>query len=73
MKKLTITVSEEVDAELHARIGQGHIGLESLARPLVVDAELDAAYRTMASDEANEAEAAEWADNLIGEVADEAR
>ena len=75
MKKLTITVSEEVYTGLHAKIGQGHIGrfLESLARPHVVDSELDAAYRTMALDELQEAEAAEWADNLIGDVADEAR
>ena len=75
MKKLTITVSEEVYAGLHAKIGQGHIGrfLESLARPHVVDAELDAAYRAMALDEVQEADAAEWADNLIGDVADEAR
>ena len=75
MKKLTITVSEEVYAGLHAKIGQGHIGrfLESLARPHVVDVELDAAYRTMALDEVQEAEAVEWADNLISDVADEAR
>lgn len=72
MKKLTITVSEEVYAGLHARIGQGRIGrfLESLARPHAVDEELDAAYRTMALDEAKEAD---WADNLMGKVADEAR
>ena len=38
-----------------------------------VDAELDAAYRTMALDELQEAEAAEWADNLMGDVAEEAR
>ena len=38
-----------------------------------VDAELDAAYRTMALDELQEAEAAEWADNLIGDMAEEAR
>lgn len=75
MKKLTIMVSEDVYAGLHAKIGQGHIGrfLESLARPHVVDAELDEAYRTMALDDAAEAEATEWADNLIGDVADEAR
>ncbi len=46
---------------------------EDLARPHVVDAELDAAYRTMALDELQEAEAVEWVDNLIGDVADEAQ
>ena len=71
MKKLTIMVSEDVYTGLHTEIVQGH--MESLARPHVVDAELDAAYRTMAVDELQEAEAAEWADNLIGDVADEAR
>ena len=75
MKKLTITVSEEVYVGLPYKIGQGGIGrfLESLARPHVVDAELDEAYRTMALDEQAEAEAEEWADSLLGDVADEAR
>lgn len=75
MKKLTITVSDEVYAGLHSKIGQGGIGrfLDSLARPHVVDAELNEAYRLMALDEQAEVEAAEWADNLIGDVADEAR
>ena len=71
MKKLTIMVSEEVYTGRHTEIVQGP--LESLARPHVVDAELDAAYRTMALDDLQEAEAAEWADNLIGDVAEEAR
>lgn len=75
MKKLTITVSDEVYAGLHSKIGQGGIGrfLDSLARPHVVDAELNEAYRLMALDEQAEVEAAEWADKLIGDVADEAR
>lgn len=75
MKKLTITVSDDVYIGLHSKIGQGGIGrfLESLARPHVVDAELDEAYRLMALDEKAEAEAADWANNLISDVADEAR
>ena len=75
MKKLTITVSEEVYAGLHAKIGAGRISrfLDSLARPHVVDAELNDAYRAMASDCEREAEAAEWSENLAPDAMDEAR
>ena len=75
MRKLTITVSEEVYSGLHAKIGAGRISrfLESLARPHVVDTELDEAYKAMASDSQREAEAMEWSDNLAADVADEAR
>ena len=75
MKKLTITVSEELYAGLHARIGQGHIGrfLESFARPHVLEAEQEEGYRLMATDEKREAEAAVWADQCVGDVANEAR
>lgn len=75
MRKLTITVSEEVYSGLHSRIGPGRISrfLDSLARPHVVDMELDEAYRAMASDREREAEATEWSDNLAVDVADEAR
>ena len=38
-----------------------------------MDAELEAAYREMASDEARESEALEWSEGLIGDVADEQR
>ena len=74
-KKLTITVSEEVYKGLHARIGAGHISkfLDSLARPHVVDDDMDRAYRAMAADRAREAEAAEWTENLAPDAADEAR
>ena len=56
MKKLTISVSEEVYAGLHSKIGQGGIGrfLDSLARPPVVDLELDEAYWQMALDHERE-------------------
>ena len=56
MKKLTISVTEEVYAGLHSKIGQGGIGrfLDSLARPHVVDLELDEAYRQMALDHERE-------------------
>lgn len=75
MKKLTITVSEEVYLGLHIRIGAGRISrfLDSLARPHVVDAELDKAYEAMASDRRREAEAMEWSESLAADAVDEAR
>ena len=38
-----------------------------------MDADLEAACREMASDEARESEALEWSEGLIGHVADEPR
>ncbi len=60
------TVSEEVYAGLHAKIGADRINrfVDSLARPHVVDTEMDAAYKAMASDRQREGEATEWSDNL---------
>ena len=42
-------------------------------RPHVVSRDLEAAYREMAGDEVREAEADEWAEGLIGDVADDTR
>ena len=74
-KKLTITVDEQVYDGLHRVIGRRKISrfIESLVKPHVVAADLEAAYRDMAADEAREAEALEWADATVGDVADEAR
>jgi predicted CopG family antitoxin len=74
-KKLTITIDEEVYEGLHSVIGRGRISqfIEDLARPFVVNHDLDDAYRQMAQDEEREAEALEWADATIGAVDDEAR
>jgi hypothetical protein len=74
-RKLTITVSEEVYEGLHAKIGAGRSSrfIDALARPHVVDTELDAACQAMAADHHREAEALEWAENLTGDVADETR
>ena len=68
-KKLTITISEEVYRGLHAKIGQGRISrfLDRLARPHVVDSELDASYRAMAEDEKREKDAQEWTENLASD------
>lgn len=71
-KKLTITLDEQVYEGLHRVIGRGNISqfIEALVRPHVLDADLDAAYREMALDEARESEALEWAEATVGDVAD---
>jgi len=75
MKKLTITVDDEVYAGLHNVIGRRRISgfINSLARPHVVQQDLDAAYAEMAADEEREREAMEWSEGLIGDVADDPR
>jgi hypothetical protein len=72
-KKLTITVDAEVYNGLHTVIGRRRISrfLNDLARPLVVGQDLSAGYAAMAADEAREAEAAEWTEALLTDVADE--
>ncbi len=74
-KKLTITVDEQVYDGLHTIIGRRKISqfIESLVRPHVIGAELETAYQEMAQDEGREAEALEWAEATIGDVADEPR
>jgi hypothetical protein len=74
-KKLTITIDQRVYDGLHTVIGRRRISrfIESLVRPHVVGDDLEAAYRQMAADEAREAEALEWAEATIGDVADETR
>ena len=74
-KKLTITIDEEVYEGLYRHVGARRIGrfLESLARPHVIDRELEAAYADMAADEVREAEAKEWVESLAADVADEPR
>ena len=74
-KKLTITLDERVYDGLHRVVGRRRIGrfLESLTRPHVMGRDLEAAYRQMAREEAREAEALEWAEATVGDVADETR
>jgi hypothetical protein len=74
-KKLTITVDERVYDGLHTVIGRRRISrfIESLVRPYVVGKDLEVAYQQMAQDEAREAEALEWAEATVGDVADETR
>jgi hypothetical protein len=72
-KKLTITVDAEVYDGLHAVVGPRRISrfINDLARPHVVGQDLRAGYAAMAADEAREAEADEWSEGLIDDVADE--
>jgi predicted CopG family antitoxin len=74
-KKLTITVDEAVYEGLHKVIGRRHIShfIEDLVRPHVIGADLEDGYRAMATDEEREAEALEWTEALIGDVADATR
>jgi len=67
-KKLTITIADDVYAGLYRRVGKGRISgfLEALARPLVIDEELEAGYRAMAEDEVREAEAEAWIESVRG-------
>ena len=75
VKKLTITVDERVYEGLHDIVGRGRISrfIEALVRPYVVQEDLEAAYRKMAQDEAREAEALEWSEAMLGDVANETR
>jgi hypothetical protein len=74
MRKLTITVEEEVYTGLLAVVGRRRISgfLNDLAKPHVLKRELDAEYRAMAADEAREADAAEWTEGVLMDV-DESR
>jgi hypothetical protein len=73
LKKLTITVDEEVYKGLHRVIGRRRISrfLNDLARPHVLDEGLEEGYRAMAADEAHEREALEWIEGVVGDVADD--
>jgi predicted CopG family antitoxin len=75
MKKLTITVDDEVYAGLHQVVGRRRISrfLNDLARPHVTHRDLEAGYRAMAADEEHEVEALEWIEAVIGDIADELR
>jgi hypothetical protein len=71
VKKLTITVDNDVYRGLKKRIGPRKISrfLNDLARPHVVGDDLVAAYRKMSQDRAREADAEEWVEGLIEDAA----
>lgn len=70
MKKLTITVSEEVYEGLYKKIGAGKISrfLNNLARLHVVDDEIARGYKAMSEDTERETGAMEWSENLAGDL-----
>lgn len=74
-KKLTITVDDKVYQGLHRVVGRRRISqfIESLVRPHVIREDLTDAYRAMAEDEAREAEALAWAEEMISDIEDEPR
>ena len=74
-KKLTITLDEQVYRGLHTVVGRRRISqfIEGLVRPHVMSKDLDLAYREMARKESREAEALEWSEATVGDVADETR
>jgi hypothetical protein len=74
-KKLTITLDERVYRGLHRVVGRRRISkfIEKLVGPHVLKKDLEAGYRAMAADERGEADALEWTEGIIGDIADETR
>lgn len=75
LKKLTITIDEDVYNGLYKVIGKRKIGhfLEELARPHVIHPELEAAYQEMAHDEERENEAVLWSEDTLKDIDHETR
>ncbi len=71
-KKLTITIDRRIYDGLYRVAGSRRISrfIESLVRSHLGEGNLDTAYRQMAHEKAREAEAIEWADATLGDVAD---
>ena len=74
VRKLTITVDEDVYEGLHTRVGRRRISrfVNDLVRPLVSEAALLESYRAMAADEEREREAEAWCEGLLPDVAADA-
>jgi len=72
-RRMTITLDEDVYNGLYRRIGRRRMSkfIEELVRPYVGDSALEAGYQALAADERQEAEALEWGNALIGDVANE--
>ena len=74
-RKLTITLDEQVYDGLCKTVGREQISefIESLVRPHVIEVDLEEGYRQMAEDQEYEAEALEWIEGVVGDVADDPR
>ena len=72
-QKVTLMLDVEVYKGLVAKLGGRGMGayLSQLARPHVVEDEIEAGYKAMAADKAYEAEAKEWIEGVIGDSDDE--
>jgi predicted CopG family antitoxin len=70
MKRLTISISDDVYEGLHRKIGRRRISqfLEGLARPHVLPEDLETAYRDMAADEARELEVTSLDTPVAGQI-----
>ena len=70
MKKLTITVDDEVYKGLHTVIGRGNISrfLNDMARPHVVLDDIEAGYKAMATNDEREKEAFVWSELTIADM-----
>lgn len=68
-KKLTITIDEEVYEGLYREVGRRRISgfIETLVRPYVTQAGVEAAYKEMAEDREREDEALTWSEALLGD------
>ncbi len=71
-KKLTITISEELYKGLYAKIGPRNISrfLEDVARPHILDQELDMAYTELAGLTDREQEALDWSEATLAGLDD---
>jgi predicted CopG family antitoxin len=74
-KRMTITLDEAVYDGLYRTVGKRRMSqfIENLVKPHVLDTALDDGYRAMAADIEREADAQEWANGLIADLADETR
>jgi len=73
LKKLTITVDEEVYEGLRKTIGPRKISkfVQELVRPYVMRPNLESGYAEMAKDTKREEEAMEWAETTFKDIAHE--
>jgi predicted CopG family antitoxin len=67
MKKLTISIDDDVYAGLYATIGRGNISsfLNNVARAHVIEDEIKSGYEAMAADKERENDALTWAENSV--------
>jgi predicted CopG family antitoxin len=72
-KNLTITLDEEIYEGLYKVIGEQDLNrfIESLLKQYVVELDLEEGYRQMSLDAEYEAEAIDWVEGILGDIADQ--